>query len=486
MLAALVRNKFVAVFLGPAGVGLMSLFSAMTGVVGSFVGMGISTSGVREIAEAAGVDDQIRLARSITVVRRIVMRLGLLGAALLAVFCVPISQLTFGSADHAREILLLSAVVLMGAVTEGQVARLQGLRRMGDLARVAVLGTVLTLVLTLPIVYFWRQNAVVALLLAASGATVVASWWFARKIQVSAIRMTWRETLHAARPLVHLGLASMASALMVAAIAYVVRVMIARSLGVDAAGIFQSATALSGVYCGFILSAMGADFLPRLSAVADDDARCNRLVNEQAEVGLLLAFPGVCATLAFSPLIVAFLYSSQFGLATDVLRWQVLGVFLRVASWPMGYLLLAKGRAQLYFWTELSYNLLYAVMIWLFVRLWALPGTGIAFFGLYIYYGLLMCVVTRRLSGFAWSNANKRIASVAIPTVAFVFVCPSIFPAPWHFVSATAATVFAGLYSLRTLLLLPGSRGIPQALAARIPFVREAGLRTGLLRIRHE
>jgi PST family polysaccharide transporter len=272
----------------------------------------------------------------------------------------------------------------------------------------------------------------------------------------------------------------MSSALMVAAIAYVVRVMIAHSQGVDAAGIFQSATALSGVYCGFILSAMGADFLPRVSAVAQDDATCNRLVNEQAEVGLLLAFPGICATLAFSPLIVSVLYSPQFGLATDVLRWQVLGVFLRVASWPMGYLLLAKGKAQLYFWTELSYNLLYAGLIWICVRLWALPGAGVAFFGLYIYYCVLMCVVTRRLSGFAWSRANRRVASVAIPIVAFVFLCPSILPAPWHFVSAGAATVLAGLYSLRMLLTLPGNQRL-RAMAARIPLVRVAGLRTAFL-----
>ena len=125
-------------------------------------------------------------------------------------------------------------------------------------------------------------------------------------------------------------------------------------------------------------------------------------------------------------------------------------------------------------------------MIWLSVRLWGLTGAGFAFFGLYVYYCLLMYVVTRRLSGFAWSNANKRIASVAIPTVAFVFLCPLVFPAPWDLVSASAGTVFAGLYSLRTLLMLPGNQGLPPALAERISLVREAGLKTGLLRMRHE
>jgi len=238
-----------------------------------------------------------------------------------------------------------------------------------------------------------------------------------------------------------------------------VRVVIVRYLGFDAAGIYQSATALSGVYCGFILSAMGTDFLPRVSSVAGDDAECNRLVNEQAEVGLLLALPGICATLMFSPLIIQLLYSEQFGLATDVLRWQVLGVFLRVASWPLGYLLLAKGKARLYFWTEVFYNVFHAGLIWICVRLWGLPGTGIAFFGLYVFYFVLMWVVMRQVSGFAWSTANRRVALVAVPTVAFLFLCPLILPSPWHSISGGAVTMLVGLYSSRMLRSLPGRKG---------------------------
>ena len=108
----------------------------------------------------------------------------------------------------------------------------------------------------------------------------------------------------------------MASALMGAAIAYIVRVVVVRYPGYGAAGLYQSATALSGVYSGFILTSMGADFLPRVASVADDDVQCNRLVNEQAEVGLLLAFPGICATLALAPLIIPLLYSAEFGPAS--------------------------------------------------------------------------------------------------------------------------------------------------------------------------
>jgi PST family polysaccharide transporter len=273
---------------------------------------------------------------------------------------------------------------------------------------------------------------------------------------------------------------------MAAAIAYAVRVMVAHHLGVEAAGVYHAATTLSAVYCGFILSAMGADFLPRVSSVATDDRCCNRLVNEQVEVGLLLALPGICGTLAFAPVIVPLLYSEQFSPATEVLRWQVLGVLLRVASWPMGYLLLARGKARLYWWTELSYNLLHAGLVWACVRLWGLPGTGVAFFGLYVYYGGLMWIVTRRLSGFSWSMANRRVAAVAIPTVAFVFLCPMVLPSPWQVVAAAGATILSGLYSIRVLRSLPGGHRPLRVLDDQMERFRAAGSRVvGLLQVKH-
>ena len=48
---------------------------------------------------------------------------------------------------------------------------------------------------------------------------------------------------------------------------------------------------------------MGADFYPRLTAVSKDNVACNRLVNEQARISLLLAGPGVIGTLTLAALV---------------------------------------------------------------------------------------------------------------------------------------------------------------------------------------
>src|SRR5262249_47494509 len=149
-----------------------------------------------------------------------------------------------------------------------------------------------------------------------------------------------------------LGLAFMASGLMTMGMAYAVRIILLRQVGFEATGFYQSAWTLGGLYVGFILQAMGADFYPRLTASATDNPACNRLVNEQAQVGLLLAGPGLLATLTFAPLVITLFYSAKFGAAAGVLRWICLGTILQVITWPMSFIIVAKARQAIFFATE--------------------------------------------------------------------------------------------------------------------------------------
>jgi enterobacterial common antigen flippase len=58
----------------------------------------------------------------------------------------------------------------------------------------------------------------------------------------------------------------MSSGLLVMSGAYLVRIIVLRKIGVAAAGFYQAAWAFGGLYVGFILTAMGTDFYPRLTA----------------------------------------------------------------------------------------------------------------------------------------------------------------------------------------------------------------------------
>ena len=64
---ALIRNKLVAVLLGPNGVGLMSLFTSTSNMLCNFTQMGLHISGVREVSQYK--NDAAEQQRRINVIR---------------------------------------------------------------------------------------------------------------------------------------------------------------------------------------------------------------------------------------------------------------------------------------------------------------------------------------------------------------------------------------------------------------------------------
>lgn len=343
------RTKAMAMLLGPAGFGLFGLYGSIADLAQSIAGMGVNSSGVRQIAEAVGSYDTERIARTAAVLRRTSVVLGILGAALLAACSRQVSVLSFGSDQHAEAVCLLSIAVFFRLVSAGQTALIQGMRRIADFAKIGVLGALFGTLVSLPVVYFLRDKGVVPSLVIISAMTLVTSWWYSRRVDIPAYPVKALQLKQEVADLLKLGFAFMASGLMTMGVAYGVRVAILRKVGFEAAGLYQSAWTLGGLYVGFILQAMGADFYPRLTASAADNPACNRLVNEQALVGLLLAGPGVIATLTFAPIVIALFYTAKFSAAVGILRWICLGATLQVITWPMGFIIIAKGRQNLFF-----------------------------------------------------------------------------------------------------------------------------------------
>ena len=456
ILLGIVRTKFLAVLLGPGGFGLMGMYGALLGTVGTFAGMGIGSSGVRQIAEAAGTGDGQKIARTIITLRRTVIVTGLLGMLLTIIFCVPLSKLTFGTDKYAIPIAVLSVTLLLGSISGGQTALIQGLRRIADIARLSVLGAFFGTVLSIPMIYLWGKEGIVPFLITVSAMTILTSWWYARKISVVKVTLGLKETLQEAKGLLSLGLVFMATGLMTAAVMYLIRIIIIRKLGMDSVGLYQSAATLSSLYIGVILGAMGMDFYPRLTALAKDNEKCNQLVNEQTAVGLLVAVPGILATLTFAPLVIHVFYAASFIPAYDILRWQILGVFLRVMSWPMGFTLLAQGKGTLYFWTELSANAVHLLFVLVGITYFGLKGTGIAFFGLYVFYTLMMFAVVSNITGFRWSAVNLNIITVFSFFIAAVFLMPIFLPKNLALAINSAIILGVSAYCLRKIYHLVG------------------------------
>ena len=79
IIISLVRNKLVAVLLGPEGMGLASLFQTTVNFISQATNLGISFSAVRNLSELFNTGDEERLAHFVKVVRAWSLLTGLVG-----------------------------------------------------------------------------------------------------------------------------------------------------------------------------------------------------------------------------------------------------------------------------------------------------------------------------------------------------------------------------------------------------------------------
>lgn len=461
------RIKLMAVVLGPAGIGLMGVYSSIVDLARTLAEMGINSSGVRQIAESVGAGDTARVMRTVIVLRRVAIGLGLLGALLLILLARPISNLTFGTSAEAGAVALLGVAVFLRLVSDGQGALLQGMRRIGDMARIGVIGALLGALAGVPIVYVLGQDGVAWALVAIAAASAMVSWWYVKQVPLPSVMpvLASSEVRKEVFSLLGLGLAFMASGFLTMGAAYAVRLLLIRHDGLAAAGLYQAAWTIGGLYVGFVLQAMGTDFYPRLVAASKDNAECCRLVNEQAQVSLLLAGCGVIATLTFAPWVFRVLYSDDFTMGADVLRWIVLGMAMRVVTWPIGYILVAKGAQTLFVATDMAWAIVNVGLTWLCVHLFGLPGAGIAFFGAYVVHLMIVYPLARHLAGFRWSITNLRTGALFVTVIGAVFIGFQVLHTPTAMGLGALATGLSAAYSLHVLRKLMAPEQVPKRLS---------------------
>jgi len=456
-IVGLVRTKLVALLIGPSGVGLVGLYVSATGLTGAIARLGLDSSGVRQVAEAHGSGDADRVARTVKTLRRACWVTGVAGWLLTAAFSYPLSVWTFASGDRAWSIAVLGAVVFFGAISGGQSALLQGSRRIGDLARLNVLGGIFGTIVAVGLYAWLAEGGIVPVLVITAGINLGLTWWFSRRIRVAPVVQSWKETIAASKRLVGLGLAFMYSALLAAVVALAIRSLIVRKLGLDASGIYQAAWSISGLFAGFILGAMGTDFYPRLTAVARDHAQVNRLVNEQTEIGVLLALPGLLGTLAFAPWLVRLFYSAKFVSGAELLPWFILGVLGQVISWPMGFIMMAKGCSR---WVSVNatvFSTIHLGLVVVLLELMGLVGCALSFALLYALHVGAMLWLSRRLSGFRWTLPTIKLLSYSAGLVGAGYACVSLLPPALALVSGAILLVATIRFSLRGIVVRLGA-----------------------------
>jgi O-antigen/teichoic acid export membrane protein len=456
VIAGIIRTKVLALLLGPAGVGISGVYQSTIDLIKAATGFGLGYGGVRDIAAASASGDTERISKVVTVLKRWAWATGILGLIVTIAFSRQLSQATFGDTDHAIPISILSVCVLLSALATFRSTLLQGFRRIPAMAKSVIWASLGSLAGASVIYYLWGIDGIIPAIILVAVLELTITWLYSKNIQAAKVPLTIAKSFTEGKTIAKLGFFITASLLASTASMYFVRSFIVRENGLAAVGYFIAAWTISSLYISAIFNAMGADFFPRLSSLQDDRAMV-KMVNEQTEVGLLLTMPVIIVMISFIDLLVGVFYTREFSVTANILSWQLAGDFFKVLSWPLGFLLLAKGKGAIFLIIELVWNLLFCSFVYFIWDVVGIEVTGVAFLVAYVVYLFVLWVILKRVVRFQWTSRVWKTIYFFLPVLCLAFLNSRYLHGSARIVSGCLLTIFAACYSylyLRNLINL--------------------------------
>lgn len=427
ILINLVRSKIVALILGPVGLGILGLFNATIGLISSVTNFGLGTSAVREVAAANESEDFKKLQVIAAVFQKLVWATGLLGMIVTIIFAPLISKITFGNSKYTFSFILISVVLLLNQLNSGQNVVLQGTRKLKWLALATIFSSTFSLLITLPLYYLYREKGILPAIILNSIVVLLVTSFFSNKIKIQKIAVSLLETKKEGKDMLKIGFMFSISGIITVLCSYLVRIFISHYGNVSEVGLYSAGFTILGTYVGMVFGAMSTDYYPRLCAVSHNIKKASKIINEQAEITILVLGPMLVSFIIFEKFIVILLYSQKFLPITDMLLWGALGMYFKAGSWSMAYLILAKGNSKLFFWNELVANIYIFILNILGYYFLGFKGLGISFLlGYFLYFLQILLFSAKKFQVF-FNYEFIKIYTIMLIFGFFSFMCSILF-----------------------------------------------------------
>ena len=423
LLVGLVRNKLVALLLGPNGMGLASLFNTTVSFVSQATNFGISFSAVKHVSELFDQGDAAAVAHFVKVVRLWSLLTAFLGMIVCAVAGPVLSNLTFAWGDHTLHFILLAPAVGLMAITGGETAILKGARQLRSLAVIQIYSVVAALVVSIPLYYFFGQTGIVPVIVLMALTAMLLT--IRHSYRLYPLKLKGEQgLLGEGVAMVRLGVAFVMAGVLGSGAEMVIRSYLNVSSGdLDVVGLYNAGFMLCVTYAGMVFSAMETDYFPRLSAVASGDTAIrNQTVNRQIEVSLLIVSPMLAALIVALPVLVPLLFSAKFLPMVSMAQAAVFSMYVKAVSLPVSYITLARGDSLGFMLLEAVFDVMLVMLVIAGYHYWGLLGTGVALSLSYVLDLLLVVVYTSVRYRYRLSSQVLHYAAIQLSLGLAVYI----------------------------------------------------------------
>ena len=404
ILVGVLRNKFAALFLGPAGMGLLSLFNSTVNLISSATNFGIPTTGVKIITEqerreqerseeerseeerseeVSDVREEVLEGRNevqhaglevnqhadmdanqcfgmnanqcfgmnanqhaaINLIRTYSLISASLGLVVTVLLGPLLDKGTFSWGNHILHYILLGPTVFFTILAGGEMAILKATHQLKALAFCSTALVIFSLLVSVPIYGVWGQQGILAVLFLLA----FCQWGlnFRHTMRVCPLRYDFSQaSLLRGIPLLRMGMAFVLAGFLNSGAEFLVRAYLSNTANLELVGLFNASVTIVIVYAGMVFSVMESDYYPRLSAVPQKGRELNLCVNRQLEMNVLLIGPILMAIILGLPLVIPLLYDAQFMGMLLMTQVAALGMLFKAVYLPIEYLPLSRGESR--------------------------------------------------------------------------------------------------------------------------------------------
>ena len=457
LLFTMIKMKFVAVLLGPVGVGLIGLFMNVTNLFASIGAVGMNSSGTRAIAsiEEGAPGDPPTEAESETFFNLIVTS-ALQSVVTAAVFLAIMLFFDLGELTESvtgTGIVVLTVGILAAINSQPHGALLRGRKRHKRIAQLTLLSGISASAVSIPVAVMDPGIAVPLLSIIPVVFSLACSIYLCRDSVRHALRIPlakfsfplWKE-------ISRLGFFVMITGLLPIGGLLLIRLVIQQSGSDEELGYFQAAWSVGVIYIGLVVGSMSSEYYPRLSGIISRGEPVQEAVVHQIELIALLSAPILVIFIAFSELIFVLLYSSEFSPAAHLFKLLVLGDVLKLVSWPIGYAILANGHGRTFFVGDAIGWITFSVLASTLYETLGFVAVGVGYIAMYAAYSAFVLLYARR-------TLNVTLSGPVLARVLLILLtCIAIFAiSTYALVIAQIVGVVSMIIFARSILAHPAS-----------------------------
>lgn len=393
VISAFVINKVVAMYAGPTGLALIGQLKDFVTMITNISNGAITQGIVKYTAEYETIEKKQKIFSTSIIVSLISSSII---AIILVVFNSFLSELILKDIQYGGVFIVFAFTVFLFALNTVLMSILNGQKEIKKYVLVNIVNSSLALIITsLLVLKFNIHGALYALVINQSIVFfvtlmfVLKSVWFRWEYFKQGLD---KESLS---KLSRYSLMSITSVLTVPVSHLIVRNYIGENLGWDSAGYWQGIWYISTMYLMLITTSLSVYYLPKLSEIKDKNELKKEIFNGYK---IIMPIVIVSATLIYllKEYVIIIAFDEKFMPVLELFKWQLIGDTIKICSWLLSYLMLAKAMTKIFIFTEIIFSLFFVLLSIYFINNYGLVGVTYAYFCNYIIYLATMLIIFKK------------------------------------------------------------------------------------------